>query len=211
MKRQDTKIEVSRSKRKNVETEKEQSDIAQPLRKRIRITQDHGKEPSSRPQNMHAPIQPALATNELIEEPRLLDTLSKNGNTFLRSPRSADGSCDPGIMEGVPGSDDSNRDPSPLRPLILPPPALRGLNQRQVVDQAFPDNMRYTLNSNPDMWSRGQPSYAAADYPDTVDFSDDESEFGVELSSPEMGREGSLALLDMAVIQTRNAIPKAYM
>lgn len=207
MKHQDTEIEVSRSKRKNVETEKEQSDIAQPLRKRIRITQDHGKEPSNRSQNMHASIQPAITTNELIEESRLLDTLSKNENTLLRSPRSADDSCDPSIMEGVPGSDDSNRVPSPLRPLTLLPPVFWGPNQGQVVDQAFPDNMRYVLNSNPDMWSRGQPSYAA-DSPDTIDFSGDE--FG-ELSSPEIGREGSLTHLDMAVIQTRNAIPKAYM
>lgn len=202
--------DASHSKRKNVETENEESNIAHPPRKRVRIAQDHdkesSKESSNRPHDMDAPIEAILTINSLISERRSLNTPSKDEDALLGSPCSADYGCDPSIVEGAVGSDDSDGISTPPM-LTLPPPGTEGPNQRQVVDQAFPENTRYMLNTNPDIWDRGQPSYAL-EPSDTFYYSDDdEYEYGVVLSSPEIGGEGSLAL---TLNQTRNAITNAY-
>lgn len=168
------------------------SDLIQPLKKRLRITQDHGKELSNSPRDMHAPIEP------LIEEPRLLDIPSNDGGTLLKTSCSVDYSCDPNIAEDAPDSGNDNEDLSPLPPLTLPPPSPGGPNQRQVGDQAISDSIIHESNGNADREGRDQPSYDPdfPDFPDTIDFSDifskiDEFGFGPILSFPESEKEES--------------------
>lgn len=188
-----------------METEKEQLDETKPYRKRIRITQYHGDcdESSSRLHNVHALIEPAVTITSLIDEPHSHNTPLEDGGALLLGPRGADNSQNPSTVQGVLGSNESNGVVNRSMPLLFPPP--EGPNQHQVGNQSFPSNARYILNSNHDMWDRGRPYYAL-DSLDTTDSSDDDTEYGVVMSSPKIG-EGSLA---PTLNQTRNAITYAY-